>query len=85
MELIKCGRRGQITIPRDVMIRLGLAENTPMLLEVRDDGAIVLRQAAVVPIEHYTDARIAEFEREGELTEQERNQARKLIRKKARA
>ena len=85
MELIKCGRRGQITIPRDVMTRLGLAENTPMLLEVRDDGAIVLRQVAVVPIEHYTDARIAEFEREGELAEQERNQARKLIRKKARA
>lgn len=85
MELIKCGRRGQITIPRDVMTRLGLAENTPMLLEVRDDGAIVLRQAAVVPIEHYTDARISEFEREGQLTEQELEQARKMIRRKARA
>jgi len=85
MELIKCGRRGQITIPRDVMTRLGLAENTPMLLEVRDDGAIVLRQAAVVPIEHYTDARITEFEREGQLTEQELGQARKMIRRKARA
>jgi hypothetical protein len=67
------------------MTRLGLAENTPMLLEVRDDGAIVLRQAAVVPIEHYTDARITEFEREGQLTEQELGQARKMIRRKARA
>ncbi len=85
MDLIKCGRRGQITIPRDVMTRLGLAENTPMLLEVRDDGAIVLRQAAVVPIEHYTDARISEFEREGQLTEQELQQARKMLRRKARA
>jgi len=85
MELIKCGRRGQITIPRDVMNRLGLAENTPMLLEVRDDGAIVLRQVAVVPIEHYTDARIAEFEREGQLSDQELDQARKAIRRKARA
>ena len=85
MELIKCGRRGQITIPRDVMTRLGLAENTPMLLEVRDDGAIVLRQAAVVPIEHYTDARMTEFEREGQLTEQELQQARKMLRRKARA
>jgi hypothetical protein len=31
----------------------------------------------------YTDARIAEFEREGELTKQERDQARKVIQKKA--
>ncbi len=85
MELIKCSRRGQITIPQDVMTQLGLAENTLMLLEVRDDGAIVLRRAAGLPIEHYTVVRIAEFEREGELTEQERNQARTVIRNKERA
>ncbi len=81
MELVKCGKKGQVTIPREVMKRLGIAENTPMLLDVTADGAIVLRQAAVVPIEVYTDERIAEFEREGELTPDELARGRALLRK----
>jgi AbrB family looped-hinge helix DNA binding protein len=64
MDIVKCGKKGQVTIPRAVLNRLGIVENTPMLLDVTDDGAIVLRQAAVLPVEIYSDARIAEFERE---------------------
>ena len=40
-----------------------------MRLDVTDDGAIVLRRAAVLPAEIYSDARIAEFEREGTLSD----------------
>jgi AbrB family looped-hinge helix DNA binding protein len=69
MDIVKCGKKGQITIPRPVLRRLGIGENTPMLLDVTDDGAIVLRQAAVLPIEIYSDARIAEFERERTLSD----------------
>jgi len=49
--------------------RLGIEENTPMLIDVTTDGAIVLRQATVLPVEIYSDARIAEFEREGTVSD----------------
>ena len=79
MELIKCGKKGQITIPREILKKLGLGENTPMLVELSDDGAIILRQAAIVPLEVYSDERIAAFEREGQLTPKEFARARALI------
>ena len=79
MELIKCGKKGQITIPRDMMNKLGLTENSPMLVELTEDGAIVLRQAAVVPLEIYSAERIAEFEREGRLTASELKRAQAIL------
>ena len=69
MDIVKCGKKGQITIPRALLKRLGIVENTPMLIDVTTDGAIVLRQAAVLPVEIYSDARIAEFEREGTVSD----------------
>jgi AbrB family looped-hinge helix DNA binding protein len=79
MDIVKCGKKGQVTIPRAVLNRLGIVENTPMLLDVTEDGAIVLRQAAVLPVEIYSDARIAEFEREGAVGDDERAAARALL------
>lgn len=69
MVIVKCGMKGPITIPRLVLKRLGIEENTPMLLDFTDDGAIVLRQAAVLPVEIQGDAGIAEFEREGTVSD----------------
>lgn len=79
MELIKCGKKGQITIPKGMMKKLGLTENSPMLVELTEDGAIVLRQAAVVPLETYTDERIVEFEREGRLSASDLKRARAVL------
>ena len=50
-------------------------------MEVTDDGGILLRQAAIVPLETYSDERVAEFEREGQLTDRERALARAMLRK----
>jgi len=79
MDIVKCGKKGQITIPRALLKRLGIQENTPMLIDVTTDGAIVLRQAAVLPVEIYSDARIAEFEREGTVSDIEAAAASKLL------
>lgn len=62
MEMIKLGKRGQVSIPRSILHRLGLEGEVPMLVETTDDGAIVLRPAAVYPIEIYSGERIAEFD-----------------------
>jgi len=68
MNLIKLGKKGQVSIPQVVLRQLGLAPDTPLLVEATDDGAIMLRQVGVYPIEIYSDERLAEFERENELT-----------------
>ena len=62
MEMVKLGKKGQVSIPRSVLKRLGLEGEVPLLVETTGDGAIVLRPAAVYPIEIYTDERIREFD-----------------------
>lgn len=62
MELVKVGKKGQVTIPRSVLKAAGIAEESRVMLEATNDGAIVMRQAVVYPIEFYTDERIREFE-----------------------
>jgi len=60
--MIKLGKRGQVSIPKSVLNRLGLEGEVPMLVETTADGAILLRPAAVYPIEIYSEERIAEFD-----------------------
>jgi bifunctional DNA-binding transcriptional regulator/antitoxin component of YhaV-PrlF toxin-antitoxin module len=61
MELVKLGKKGQLSIPRAVLKRVGIENETPMLVDTTPDGAIILRQAAVYPIEIYSDERLREF------------------------
>ena len=62
MELVKLGKKGQVTIPRSILKAIGIADGAPMVVDTTADGAIVLRQAAVYPIELYSDTRVEEFE-----------------------
>ena len=64
MELVKLGKKGQVTIPRAILRSVGLTGDAPLLVDTTPDGAIVLRPAAVYPIEIYSDERVLEFERE---------------------
>lgn len=68
MNLIKLGKKGQVSIPQGVLRQLGIAPDSPLLVETTDDGAIVLRQVSVHPVEMYSQERLAEFERENTLT-----------------
>jgi AbrB family looped-hinge helix DNA binding protein len=67
MEVIKLGKKGQVSIPAAILRRLGLEGGGYLIAEASEDGAIVLRPAGVYPIEIYTDERIKEFERENEI------------------
>ena len=62
MELAKIGKKGQLTIPRAVLRAAGITEETRVVLEATSDGAIVMRQVAVYPIESYSEDRVREFE-----------------------
>ena len=80
MQLIKVGNKGQVSIPKSVLDQLGIRKETPMLVEVTPEGAILLRQAGVYPLEIYTEDRIREFQQADRLTAQERKRLKALKR-----
>ncbi|NEP53707.1 MAG: AbrB/MazE/SpoVT family DNA-binding domain-containing protein, partial [Moorea sp. SIO3C2] len=50
MEVIKLGKKGQLSIPKAILKRLGLEGETMLLVETTADGGILLRPAGVYPI-----------------------------------
>jgi bifunctional DNA-binding transcriptional regulator/antitoxin component of YhaV-PrlF toxin-antitoxin module len=62
MNLVKLGKKGQLTIPRAVLREVGIEDEAPLSVEAAQDGTIVLRRVGVYPLETYTDERIKEFE-----------------------
>jgi len=52
--------RGVITIPAAIRQALGLKANDELIVEQTDQG-VLLRPAISVPIEFYSEERIAEF------------------------
>lgn len=59
-QATKVGRRGTFVIPARMRKRYGLQEGTLAVAEEREEG-VLIRPAVVMPIEIYTDERIAEF------------------------
>ena len=79
METTRLGKKGQISIPRAVIDRLGLEPDTLLLVEASSDGAITLRPAAVYPLELYGDDEVRELLEEDRLTDEEANRLRKAL------
>jgi AbrB family looped-hinge helix DNA binding protein len=68
MQLVKLGKKGQISLPKAILQQTGISGEAPLMVDVTDDGAIVLRQVGVYPIEIYSDERIASFLEEDRMT-----------------
>lgn len=83
MDLVKLGKKGQVTIPKTILKQAGIAEDSPLLIAVTPDGSIILRQAGVYPIELYTDERIAEFERENAIPAELASRVERLVRSRS--
>ena len=84
MDTVKLGRKGQLSLPASVLRKLGLQGAATLIVEATDDGAVILRPAAVYPIELYTDARIKEFEEENRLTRSQQARVRKVLARRKR-
>lgn len=69
--MTRIGKKGQVSIPKAVLDKLGIEPETVMLVESTDDGSIVLRPAGVYPVEIYSDARVSEFLEEDRLTDKD--------------
>lgn len=84
MDVVKLGKKGQLSLPAAVLRKLGLQGGATLLVEATDDGAVVLRPAAVYPIELYTDERIKEFDTASRHTASEKARRRKVLRRRKR-
>jgi AbrB family looped-hinge helix DNA binding protein len=62
MDTVTLGSKGQVSIPKPALRRLGLEGGAILLVETTPDGAIVLRPAGVYPLEIYDEDRLQEFE-----------------------
>ena len=71
MNMTRVGKKGQVSIPKAILDRLGIEPETVLLVESTSDGSIVLRPAGVYPIEIYSDARVSEFLEEDHPTPEE--------------
>ena len=58
MDIVKLGKKGQVSLPAGVLRKLGLSGSATLLVEATEDGALLLRPAAVYPVEHYSEARV---------------------------
>ena len=74
-ENLTVSGRGQITLPAGMRKRLGIEAGGIVIAEVRE-GDIVLRPAAVLEIETYSDADIAHWDAEDRLDDAERQAVR---------
>jgi len=70
-ESLTVSGRGQITLPASMRKRLGIEAGGVLIAEERA-GEIVLRPAAVLEIETYSDADIARWDAEDRLDDAER-------------
>jgi bifunctional DNA-binding transcriptional regulator/antitoxin component of YhaV-PrlF toxin-antitoxin module len=75
--VITMNPRGTLTLPRQVRRRFGLERGGTLIAE-ETEGGILLRPGQVLPVEIYSDERVAEFDAE------ERRLAAALRRRKAR-
>ena len=74
-EPTKVGKRGTIVIPARFRQLYGMTEGSMLVAEARPEG-LLLRPAEVVPVEIYTDERIAEFLLNNSVDEEDYQAAR---------
>ncbi len=79
MDVVKLGKKGQLSLPASVLRKLGIEGAATMLVEATDDGAVILRPAAVYPVEVYSEARLKAFETSNVHTESETTRVRKAL------
>src|SRR5450756_2414675 len=82
MDIVKLGKKGQLSLPASVLRKLGLVGAATSMVEATDDGAVILRPAAAYPIELYSDARVKEFEKDNQLTTTESARIAKAIKRR---
>ena len=64
-KVININHRGILTLPKEMRRRLGVNGNSQIIAEETGDG-VLLRAGITLPVELYSDKRLAEFDRNNE-------------------
>jgi AbrB family looped-hinge helix DNA binding protein len=64
-KVISINARGTLTLPKEMRRRLGIKTRGQVVVEDTSDG-ILLRPGVTVPVEIYSEKRLAEFARNNE-------------------
>jgi antitoxin PrlF len=80
-ENVVVSGRGQITLPASLRRRLGIKAGGILVAEDRE-GELVLRPAAVVELDTYTDEEISRWDREDRISPDERSRIRRKMGRK---
>ena len=83
MDIVKLGKKGQVSSPKAILRELALQDESMLLVEPTPDGGILLRPAGIYPIERYNDTRLKEFSQEDVLTPDEANRAKKKLKSRS--
>jgi AbrB family looped-hinge helix DNA binding protein len=80
LESSRVGKRGAIVVPAKLRKQFGIEEGSIVTAEARDDG-ILIRPAAIVPIEKYSSERKAEFLLNNAINSDDYREARRAVEK----
>jgi len=83
MDIVKLGKKGQVSIPKAILRKLALQDESMLLVEPTPDGGILLRPAGIYPIERYSETRLQEFAQEDALTPEEAKRAKKKFKSRS--
>ncbi len=79
-EILIVSPRGQVTLPAALRKRAGIREGSAVIIEDRGNE-LVLKPAAVLEIEMYSDRQIADWEKADRLTTDEKGAVLKRLKK----
>ena len=84
MTFVVMSEKGQVTIPQQFRKAMHVSKGDALMVEPAPGGGILLRPAAVFPIETYSEERLAEFAKEDQFTGGERPRVNKALHAKTR-
>jgi len=84
MDLVKLGKKGQLSLPAGVLRKLGLEGPATLIVEATPDGAVLLRPAAVYPVETYSERRVEEFAKADRITPAESARVARALKRRRR-
>ncbi len=80
MDLVRLGKKGQVSLPKAILKRLGMTGEALLLVSTTREGGILLKPAGVYPIEIYSEKRVNEFLAEDRITPEEQRRVKRRIR-----
>jgi len=65
-KVITVNDRGALTLPKEVREKLGVTRGGQLVVDMEEEGEVVLRAGVVMPVEIYSQTRVEEFRRMNE-------------------